>query len=73
MQASIPISCVYTTDAPYSYCIFLFQCNDSVATKAFLEQLLNGPAKLALIGAGCSLATEPVAELSSYFNITHVS
>ena len=49
------------------------QCNRTVASKAFLEQMLNRPTKIALIGAGCSVASEPTAELSSYFNITQVS
>ena len=28
--------------------------------------------KIAVIGCGCSVATEPVAEISHHWNITHV-
>jgi len=43
-----------------------------VALDALFDQILLGPAKVALIGSGCSLATEPTAEISHYYNITHV-
>ena len=32
-----------------------------------------GSKKLAVIGCGCSVATEPVAEISHQWNISHVS
>ena len=34
---------------------------------------LSAVPKIAVIGCGCSTATEPVAEISHYWNITHVS
>ena len=34
---------------------------------------MPGPTKVAIIGAGCSVATEPVADISHFYNITHVS
>ena len=37
------------------------------------SQLLHEPQKLAIIGGGCSIATEPTAEVSHYYNITQVS
>ncbi len=37
------------------------------------SQLLQEPKKLAVIGSGCSVATEPTAEISHYYNITQVS
>jgi len=48
------------------------QCNRTVALDALFDQILLGPAKVALIGSGCSPATEPTAEVSHYYNITHV-
>ena len=39
---------------------------------AFYNQVLSAPGKIALIGSGCSVATEPTAENSHYYNITHV-
>lgn len=30
------------------------------------------PVKLALIGGGCSVATEPTADVSHFYNITQV-
>ena len=41
--------------------------------KAFITQILHEPTKLAVIGSGCSPATEPTAELSHFYNITQVS
>ena len=52
---------------------YFLQCDRTVASKESLAQVLNEPKKLALIGSGCSVATEPVAELSSYFNISQVN
>lgn len=41
-----------------------------------LDQFFNGiqsePVKLAVVGCGCSVATEPVAEISHRWNITQV-
>ena len=39
---------------------------------ALYSQLFHQPKKLAIIGAGCSGATEPTAEVSHYYNITQV-
>lgn len=44
-----------------------------MALDAFFNNISNGADKIAVIGCGCSLATEPIAEISSYWNITHVS
>ena len=48
------------------------QCNRTVALNAFFKQIISGPVKMAVIGSGCSPATEPTAEVSHYYNITHV-
>ena len=39
---------------------------------ALLNQIIPGPVKIAVIGSGCSVATEATADISHYFNITHV-
>ena len=44
-----------------------------MALHAFYNQVIPGPVKIAMIGSGCSVATEPTAENSPYYNITHVS
>ena len=49
------------------------QCNRTVSLNALHSQLFHEPKKLAVIGSGCSLATEPAAEVSHYYNITQVS
>ena len=41
--------------------------------KAFFSQILREPTKLAVIGSGCSPATEPTAEISHFYNISQVS
>ena len=43
-----------------------------MALDAFYNQIISAPVKIALIGSGCSIATEPTAENSHYYNITHV-
>ena len=48
------------------------QCNHSVGLSGFFQQIVPGPTKVAMIGAGCSVATEPVADISHFYNITHV-
>ena len=44
-----------------------------MALDALHTQLLQPPTKIGIIGSGCSLATEPTAQVSHYYNITHVS
>ena len=48
------------------------QCNRTIAFSAFFDQVLRGPTKVALIGSGCSVATEPTAEVSQFYNLTQV-
>ena len=38
----------------------------------FVKQIVQYPVKIAWIGSGCSLATEPTAEISQHYNITQV-
>lgn len=38
-----------------------------------MNEIIHSTNNLALIGCGCSIATEPVAEISNFWNITHVS
>ena len=49
------------------------QCQRTVALDAFFAEIVQEPVNLAMIGAGCSVATEPIAEVSQYYNIVHVS
>ena len=51
---------------------FHLQCNRTVALDAFFKQILQEPVKISWIGSGCSVATEPTAEISHYYNITQV-
>ncbi len=41
---------------------------------ALFSQILSsdGISKVAVLGSGCSVATEPTAEVSHYFNVTQV-
>ena len=48
------------------------QCSRDSSLKSFLRQITTGVNKVALLGCGCSSATEPVAEISGFWNITHV-
>lgn len=49
------------------------QCDRTLSLDAFLSNVSVGSEKIAVFGCGCSLATEAVAEISSFWNITHVS
>ena len=51
---------------------FLLQCDRKVGLDALHFQLLREPRKIAVLGAGCSVATEPTAQVSHYYNITQV-
>lgn len=55
--------------------MILLQCNRTIALDALFKQLLSEDniSKAAVLGCGCSVATEPTAEVSHYFNVTHVS
>ena len=53
--------------------ILHLQCNRTVALDAFFQQILQDPVKISWIGSGCSVATEPTAEISHYYNITQVT
>ena len=53
--------------------IHLTQCNRTVSLGAFHTQIINPPTKIAAIGSGCSIATEPSAEISHFYNITQVA
>jgi hypothetical protein len=52
----------------------LLQCETygTTALDALYTELLQSPTKVGIIGSGCSLATEPTAQISHYYNITHV-
>lgn len=48
----------------------LFQCSRKVALQNFHAHLFQPPTKTAVLGSGCSTATEATAELGPYYNLT---
>ena len=48
------------------------QCDHTMSLDALHAGLLNSPTKIAVMGSGCSVATEPAAEISHYYNLTQV-
>ena len=59
-------------------CMFIVlawtQCDRRTALGNLFSQLLQGPHQMiALIGSGCSAANDATAEISHYYNITHVN
>jgi hypothetical protein len=48
------------------------QCHRGVSLDTFFNGVLSEPVKLAVAGCGCSVATEPVAEISYQWNISQV-
>lgn len=57
----------------YQLFFVLIQCDHTTSLRALFKQINAEPVKIAWIGSGCSVATEPIAETSHFFNITHVS
>ena len=53
--------------------LFYVQCNRTLSFDALHSQILHEPKKVAIIGSGCSVATEAAAEVSHYYNITQVN
>ena len=49
-----------------------FQCHRGKSLDAFFEGIQSTPVRLAVVGCGCSVATEPVAEISYRWNISQV-
>jgi len=67
--------CVYNRfflGCSYAICFLYTQCNRTVALDAFVKQIVQYPVKIGWIGSGCSLATEPTAEITQHYNITQV-
>ena len=48
------------------------QCVRYLSQRTLFKQLRQDPVKVAAVGSGCSLATEPAAEISHFFNIPQV-
>ena len=56
----------------YSRITMYTQCHHVRSLDEFFKGIQSGPVKLAVVGCGCSVATEPVAEISHQWNISHV-
>ena len=53
--------------------ISLFQCDRTASIDQFFQSVPSSdPPVLALLGSGCSVATEPVAEIIHHWNISQV-
>ena len=48
------------------------QCERTTALESLHRLLFEEPVKIAIMGSGCSPATEPTAEIDHYYNLTHV-
>ncbi len=51
----------------------ILQCNHTTSLRALHAGLFEPPIKIAVMGSGCSVATEPTAEISHLYNLTQVS
>ena len=56
----------------HSYSSIHFECNHTVGLDAFFKQIFSDVPKVGIIGSGCSLATEPTADNSPFYNLTQV-
>ena len=50
----------------------MLQCERTTALESLHRLLFEDPVKIAIMGSGCSPATEPTAEIDHYYNLTHV-
>ena len=69
--------CVHSSSTDFfniiMYVYIYMQCERRSALETYFNILeADGPPILALIGCGCSLATEPVAEIANFNDIVHV-
>jgi gamma-aminobutyric acid type B receptor len=48
-------------------------CERTTALQSLHRLLFEDPVKIAIMGSGCSPATEPTAEIDHYYNLTHIS
>ena len=49
--------------------ILNLQCIRQASLDTFFDGILSDPVKVGVIGCGCSVATEPVAEIIHHWNI----
>ena len=54
------------------YVFHLLQCAELPSQRAFLNQVLFNETIIAVIGAGCTAATKPIAEISNYWGLSMV-
>ena len=55
-------------------CMHTQQCHRPQAIRALFKQVpYSTPKRTALMGGGCSVASEPTAEISHHFNIMQAS
>ena len=53
--------------------LVMMQCDHEIALDTYFDGIFSeSPRKLAVVGCGCSVATEPVAEISHRWNISQV-
>ena len=73
-QVHIFIMCNFKITCLLTNFLFLTtrQCNHNVALDALFKHIISPVYKVGIMGSGCSVATEPTAEISHYYNITQV-
>ena len=49
------------------------QCQHAKALDVFFDGIQTEPVEIAVVGCGCSVATEPVAEISHRWSIPQVN
>ena len=74
-QTGLSLTWSHTSEDRFSCNVALlcFQCEAGQATFQMFQSLSKPPVKNMLLGAGCSVATMPTAQVSHLFNLTQVS
>ena len=50
----------------------ILQCGAGPSVRSFIDQIFEEPTKIMIVGADCSPATEPIAELAPFWNLVQV-
>ena len=64
------MTCVAVFIAHY---LLTLQCQSGIGTNAMYQQLYTDPAKLMILGAGCSTVSQATAQASHLWNLVQVS
>ena len=48
------------------------QCEAGASVRGFIDQIFENSTRYMIVGADCSISTEPIAELAPFWNLVQV-